>query len=190
MLKDLVVRNRSYRRFYEEAIISSETIRSWIDLARLAASGRNAQTLKYKIILSDQKKDKVFETLAWAGYLKDWDGPIKGERPSAYVIMLNDERLGKNYFSDDGIAVQNLLLGAVESGYGGCILRAFKDQELRNLLELPEELKIIQVIALGKPKEEIIIEEIKDGDFKYWRDENQVHHVPKRNLDEIIVGEM
>jgi len=187
MLKELVLKNRSYRRFYESEKISIEQIHSWIDLARLGASGRNAQTLKYKIILSKEKKEEVFNTLAWAGYLKDWNGPEPGERPSAYVIMLNDEEIGVNYFCDDGIAVQNLLLGAVESGFGGCILRAFKEKELRRILELSDRYKIIQVIALGKPKEKVVVDDIQDGDFKYWRDENQIHHVPKRSLNELIL---
>ncbi|MBI9056496.1 MAG: nitroreductase family protein [Labilibaculum sp.] len=188
MLKELVKRNRSYRRFFEEEKISLDLIREWIDLARLGASGRNGQTLKYQIVLSEDKCEEVFSNLAWAGYLSDWAGPVKGERPSAYVIMLNDEKLGKNYFSDDGIAVQNLLLGAVEEGFGGCILRAFKEKELREILQIPEDFKMIQVVALGKPKEEVIIEEMKNDDIKYWRDENQVHHVPKRKLDDLIVG--
>ncbi|RUT72897.1 nitroreductase family protein [Ancylomarina longa] len=187
MLKDLVLKNRSYRRFYESESISLDQIRSWINLARLGASGRNAQTLKYKIILSEKKKKHVFDTLAWAGYLKDWNGPVEGERPAAYVIMLNDEKIGKNYFCDDGIAVQNLLLGAVESGFGGCILRAFKETDLRAVLDLPDQYKIIQVLALGKPKEEVVVEDIQDGNFKYWRDENQIHHVPKRTLQELIL---
>ena len=188
MLKELVKRNRSYRRFFEEEKISLDLIREWIDLARLGASGRNGQTLKYQIVLTEDKCEEVFSNLAWAGYLSDWAGPVEGERPSAYVIMLNDEKLGKNYFSDDGIAVQNLLLGAVEEGFGGCILRAFKEKELREILQIPEDFKMIQVVALGKPKEEIIIEEMKNDDIKYWRDENQVHHVPKRKLDDLIVG--
>ncbi|WP_372751165.1 nitroreductase family protein [Labilibaculum sp.] len=189
MLKELVLRNRSYRRFYEEEQISLENIIQWIDLARMGASGRNGQTLKYQIVLNKEKRHEVFETLAWAGYLSDWNGPIEGERPAAYVVMLNDDSLGKNYFSDDGIAVQNLLLGAVEKGYGGCILRAFKEKELREILQIDEAYKIIQVVALGKPKEKVVLEEMQDEDIKYWRDENQVHHVPKRNLNDLIVGD-
>ncbi|WP_421918236.1 nitroreductase family protein [Marinifilum sp.] len=190
MLRELVAKNRSYRRFYENEKPSSEQLKAWIDLARLGASGRNAQTIKYMIILSEEMCESVFEQLAWAGYLQDWDGPRKGERPSAYVVMVNDDALGKNYFSDDGIAAQNLLLGAVERGFGGCIIRAFKEKELRELLKIEAGYSIIQLIALGKPKEEVVIEEMNNGDIKYWRDENGVHHVPKRGIDEIILEEL
>jgi nitroreductase len=187
MLKKLISENRSYRRFYEDEKITADQAKEWIDLARLGASGRNAQTIKYKIILSEEMRNEVFKHLAWAGYLQNWDGPEKGERPSAYVIMINDDALGKNYFSDDGIAAQSLLLGAVESGFGGCIIRAFKNKELRELLNLSDGYSIIQVIALGKPKEKVVIEEMKNGDIKYWRDEFGVHHVPKRSINELIL---
>lgn len=189
MLRELVINNRSYRRFYQNETITKKQLKGWIDLARLGASGRNAQSLKYITIIDKGLCKQVFNNLAWAGYLSDWDGPIEGEQPAAYVVMLNDERLSKNYFCDDGIAAQNLLLGAVEDGYGACIIRAFKEKNLRELLNISEDYKMIQVIALGKPKEEVVIEEMKDEDIKYWRDEKGVHHVPKRKLEDIIIGE-
>lgn len=189
MLKELVLKNRSYRRFYQNELIDKNQLRHWIDLARLGASGRNSQSLRYLTVTTSELCKNVFENLAWAGYLSDWAGPIEGEQPAAYIIMLNDERLSKNYFCDDGIAVQNILLGAVEDGYGGCILRAFKEKNLRELLNISEDYSLIQVVALGKPKEEVVIEEMKDEDIKYWRDENGVHHVPKRKLEDLVINE-
>ena len=190
MLKELVLKNRSYRRFYQNELIEKEQLRQWIDLARLGASGRNAQSLRYVTITNQNLCKQVFENLAWAGYLTDWAGPIEGEQPVAYIIMLNDEQLSKNYFCDDGIAVQNLLLGAVEDGYGACILRAFKEKKLRELLNITEDYSLIQVVALGKPKEEVLIEEMKNEDIKYWRDKDGVHHVPKRKLEDLVINEL
>ena len=82
-----------------------------------------------------------------------------------------------------------MLLGAVEDGFGGCILRAFKEKNLRDLLKVSDDYSIIQVVALGKPKEEIVLEEMKDNDIKYWRDEKGVHHVPKRRLEDLVINE-
>ncbi len=187
MLKDLILKNRSYRRFYQSEHISEAQLREWVDLARNSASARNAQPLKYILSTEESFNAKIFETLAWAGYLTDWPGPEEGERPSAYIVMLHDTRIPGNYLCDDGIAAQSILLGTTEAGFGGCMIYSVNRNKLRELLKLPEQFEIIQVLALGKPKEKVVLEEITEGDVKYWRDGNQVHHVPKRSLDEIII---
>lgn len=159
-----------------------------IDAARLSGSGRNAQQLKYYISYEKENNNKIFPQLSWAGYISDWAGPMPGERPSAYLVQLHDTTLGNNYYCDDGIAAQSILLTAVEQGLGGCIIASVKKDALSNMLQLPDHLKIIQVIALGLPIEQVVIEEIQNGDIKYWRDENDVHHVPKRSLDELVIN--
>jgi nitroreductase len=187
MIRDLVLKNRSYRRFQQEIVISEDQLRNWIDLARFAASGRNAQPLKYILSVDEGKNEKIFSTLSWAAYLSNWDGPVEGERPSAYLIQLLDTHIANQFFCDDGIAAQTILLGAVEAGYGGCLFRSINKPKLINLLCIPEQFQIINVIALGKSVEEIQLESMIDGDFTYWRDELGIHHVPKRSLDELIL---
>jgi len=187
MLHELVTRNRSYRRFDEKIEITVDELTRWIELARLSASGRNAQPLKYILSAERKKNEKIFSALGWAAYLKEWDGPLEGERPTAYIIQLLDTTIGTTFFCDDGIAMQSILLGAVEAGYGGCIFRTINKPRLMELLNIPDQFQIINVIALGKPIEKVVIEEMKDADFKYWRDENGVHYVPKRSLTELIL---
>lgn len=187
-LKSLILQNRSYRRFDESHPVTTEALREMIDAARLSASGRNAQPLKYFLSNAPEINEKIFPTLAWAGYLSDWSGPAPGERPSAYIVQLHDTTIAGNYFCDDGIAAQSILLTAVEKGLGGCIIASVKKEQLGKELGLPGNLEIIQVIALGKPAEKVVIEEMQAGDIKYWRDENEVHHVPKRPLDELIIN--
>jgi len=187
MLKDLILKNRSYRRFYQSERITDVMLRDWVDLARNSASARNAQCIKYILCTDETSNAQIFDQLAWAGYLKDWPGPEEGERPSAYIILLLDTLIADNFMCDDGIASQSILLGAVEAGFGGCIIRSVSRKKLSERLNLSDQYEIIQVLALGKPKEVVVLDEMKDGEIKYWRDENQVHHVPKRNLDEIIL---
>lgn len=188
MLKDLILKNRSYRRFYQQEVVENKTLRELIDLARLSASAANLQPLRY-ILLSDPKKNAlIFPHLKWAGYLKDWPGPEEGERPSAYIIILGDNRISSSFGCDHGIAACSILLGAVEKGLGGCIVGSIERDGLRQTLEISSQYEILLVLALGKPKEEIIIEDIKDKDIKYWRDAEGRHHVPKQGLDEIIIG--
>lgn len=187
MFKDLILKNRSYRRFFQTEKIAVKQLLEWVDLARNSASARNAQPLKYLLCADESMNASVFETLGWAGHLTSWPGPDEGERPSAYIIMLSDTAIPGNYLCDDGIATQSILLGAVEAGFGGCIIYSVNRKRLREILNLEEQYEIIQVLALGKPKETVVLDEMKDGEVKYWRDEAQVHHVPKRSLDEIII---
>ncbi|AUS95603.1 nitroreductase [Clostridium thermosuccinogenes] len=188
MIRDLVKKNRSYRRFYQDVRIERRTLEELIDLARLSSSGANLQPLKYVLSWDEEKNSLIFPHLRWAGYLKDWDGPVEGERPSAYIVMLGDKDISKNYMWDPGIACQSILLGACEKGLGGCIFGSVDRKNLAEALNIPEKYEILLVIALGKPKEIVVLEEIDaSGDIKYWRDENQVHHVPKRKLEDIIL---
>lgn len=188
MIRDLILKNRTYRRFYQEQNISIEVLKEFIDLARLSSSGANMQSLKYILSNDYEKNEKIFKNIKWAGYLKDWDGPEEGEKPSAYIVMVNDLSISKNCFWDHGIAAQSILLGAVEKGFGGCMFGNINKSELVKKLGIDKNYEILMVIALGKPKEEVVIEELNPaGDIKYWRDEKNVHHVPKRVLEDIIL---
>ena len=188
MIRDLVRRNRSYRRFREDAAIEMEILEELVDLARLSASGANRQPLKYILACGREKNALIFPNLSWAGYLKDWSGPDEGERPSGYIIVLGDTEVTQSFGCDHGIAAQSILLGATETGLGGCMIGSVNREGLRQALEIPDRYEILLVLALGTPKEEVIIEAVgPDGDIKYWRDGAAKHHVPKRSLESIIL---
>lgn len=188
MIRDIILKNRSYRRFDQSASVKRETLRELVDLARLSPSGANAQPLKYLLSNEPERNALIFMRLAWAGYLKDWPGPQEGERPAAYIVILGDTRIKPEFGVDPGIAAQSMLLGAVERGLGGCILASIKRAELAADLGIPEHFEILLVIALGVPVEKVVLEAVgKDGDIRYWRDEQGVHHVPKRDLDALIL---
>lgn len=186
MIRDLILKNRSYRRYDESVKIPKEKIESWIELARFSGSGRNMQPLKYVISTDAVINEKIFPYLGWAGYLLHWRGPAEGERPVAYIAVIHDNNLARNYYCDDGIAMQSILLGAAEDGFGGCMIGSVNKSKVSAILELSEELELLWIIALGKPAETCIIDDAVKGNIKYWRDEKDVHHVPKRKLDEII----
>ena len=186
-LIELIRKNRSYRRFLQEVPVPMELLRSMVEAARNSSSARNMQPLKYMLFNDPDDCAEIFPMLAWAGYLKEWPGPESGERPSAYIIQLADLELATDWWCDDGIALQSMLLTAVESGFGGCIIGSVQREKLGRLLEIPKQYKILQVLALGKPAEEVVIDPVMEGDIKYWRDRQGVHHVPKRSLEELIL---
>jgi len=180
--------NRSYRRFVQKHQVKDKELYKLLTLVKQSASGANRQPLKFILSNTEEKNDKIFSTLSWAGYLKDWDGPEVGERPSAYIILLGDTELANSFQYDAGIASQSITLGAVEIGLGGCLIGSIKRDVLRKALVIPEQYEILLVIALGKPAEQVMIEEMSvDGEIKYYRDEKDIHHVPKRGLEELIL---
>ena len=188
MIRDLVIKNRSYRRFEQNVAVERETLRELVDLARLSASAANMQPLKYVLSCESQKNDLIFPHLGWAGYLRDWPGPSEGERPSAYIIILSDTKISEFADCDHGIAAQSILLGAAEKGLGGCMIGTIQRKELSEALNIPQCYRILLVLALGKPKETVVLETVgPDGSIEYWRDSDGVHHVPKRPLDELIL---
>lgn len=189
MFKDLVLNNRSYRRFYENEKIEYDTLVEFVDCARNTAASVNFQVLKYKLVNDEINNKKVFDCLAWAGLLKDWKGPEEGERPSAYIVVLCDTKISTAKPIDVGIAAQTILLAATEKGYGGCMFGSIKRDKLAEEFGIDTERYSIElVIALGKPKETVKLVELPEsGSTAYYRDENGVHYVPKRSLDEIIL---
>ncbi|RPI30223.1 MAG: nitroreductase family protein [Chloroflexota bacterium] len=188
MLKDLVRQNRSYRRFYQSTPVERETLLGLVDLARLSASGSNAQPLKFMLSWQPEQNAAIFACLAWAAYLKDWPGPEEGERPSAYIVILGDTAIRQTFAFDPGIAAQSIMLGAVEAGLGGCIIASIQRDRLRQALNIPERFEILLVLALGQPKETVVIDPLgPDGKIEYWRDAGGVHHVPKRSLEDLII---
>ncbi len=189
-ITELIKKNRSYRRFHQEAPVDLRTLEQLVDLARLSPSGANLQPLKYILSCEAGKNEAVFPHLRWAGYLEDWPGPPEGERPSAYIIILGDKAISESFGCDYGIAAQSIMLGAAYRGLGGCMIGSIQRENLRRILNISDNFEILLVIALGKPKETVRIEALgSDGDIRYWRDDQGVHHVPKRSLDEIILHE-
>lgn len=188
MVRDLVLKNRSYRRYFQDVPVERRLLEDLVDLARLSPSGMNLQPLKYRLVCTAEENARVFRHLKWAGYLKDWDGPVEGERPAAYIVMVLDTAVASQCFWDHGIAAQSIMLGAVEKGLGGCMFGSFDREGLRKDLQLDEGYQLLMVLALGKPKESVVLEPLgASGDIRYYRDADGVHHVPKRSLDAVLL---
>ena len=187
-MKELIKKNRSRRRFFQNHAISKDTLRELVDCARLSPSARNLQPLRYILSSNPVKNSAIFSHLGWAGYLSDWPGPVDGERPSAYIIICSEKLITENVRWDDGICAHSILLAATEMGLGGCMIGTINKKGLSRDLGISDLYEIQLVVALGKPIEKVVIDPVNDGSIKYWRDNKGVHHVPKRSLDEVILN--
>jgi nitroreductase len=189
MIRDLILKNRSCRRFYQDIPIELETLRELIDLARLAPSATNLQPLKYIICCNPRFNTLIFPYL---GIGDDrCPAPVEGDRPSAYIIILKDTTIPMHGRIDHGIAAQNILLGATEKGLGGFMLGVIQREKIRSVLDISSRYDVLLVLALGNPKEKIELATVgPDGDTRWWHDKDGVHHIPKRHLDDIIVQQI
>ena len=189
MFKDLVIRSRSYRKFDESCPVDYETLYSLIDTARFTPSTVNRQAVRFMIINDSVRNAIVFDSLSFAGLLKGAGTPGPGERPSAYIIILCDLTVAKEMHYDEGIVAQTIMLAAVEKGLGGCILGSINRQKLFEELGIDKERYTIDlVLALGKPAQETVIDDISaDESTAYYRDDEGRHHVPKIKTEDLIL---
>ncbi|MBR5044310.1 MAG: nitroreductase family protein, partial [Clostridia bacterium] len=170
MLLDLVKKARSYRRYDPTRSIPEDEIRELVEAARLTPSAGNLQRLRYLALTKKDEVQTLTKEVKWAGYLTDWDGPSDAEAPAAYLILLSPESTGVSQI-DVGIAAETILLAAAEAGFGGCLIGAFREDEVAPFLRLPKKLKPIVLIALGVPDEVVIICDLPaSGSTKYYRD--------------------
>jgi len=175
---------RSIRRFQQKPI-NHELLKMFVNVARLAPSAANLQPLEYFIINEKKLCSKVFKTLSWAAYIQPKWIPSKDERPTAYIIIIVKDINNKWYPRDASLATENIVLTAEEEGIGSCILCNINRDELQKILKIPKDMIVDSVIALGYKAERSVVEDFTDS-VKYWRDENEVMHVPKRKLENII----
>ncbi len=187
MFKNLVRKNRSCRRFDQSFKIEKNILYELIELAGMTPSANNMQPLKFILSVNPLRNEKIFSCLSWAVHLQ-WNGPEEGEKPAGYIIILCDTAIKEDAGCDHGIVSQTIMLGAAERDLGGCIIASIKRERLRQLLNIPDRYRILLVLALGKPAEKIVLETVgDDGDTRYWRDDNGVHHVPKRTIGDLII---
>lgn len=184
MFKDLILKNRSVRKYNQNEAVSRETLLELVEFARLSGSAGNRQSLKYFLSWEPEKNAKIFKNIGLAGQ------PPEGERPSAYIIILGDKEISKQFGVDPGIVAQSILLGAVEKGLGGCMVGMINRKGLHTTLNIPSRYEICLVVCIGKPNENFVIENVEKKDdtaTRGWWDERGIRHVPKRKLEDLII---
>lgn len=191
MLKELVVKNRSFRGYNGQYQVTREQLLEMIECSRIAASSMNLQTLKYYIGAEETQVNEVLGGVKFAGALPQLNLPYEGQMPTAFVLICHDLLINGNpetFKIDVGISAQTMLLKAAEMGLGGCMMSTFNSEKVKQQLELADNLVPMLLISIGKPVEKVVIKDIEnDESHKYYRDEDDVHYVPKRKLTDIII---
>lgn len=188
-LKDLVKESRSKRSFDTQKKITKDDLLALCELARNCPAAMNLQPLKYRLVTSDEERERMIANTRWASSLAK-KLPPKGHEPSGFIVICHDLTIAeqKTIFSIDvGIVAQTMMLGATEMGFGGCIIGSGSSEVIAEILHLPKHLIPVLVLGLGVPEETVVLTEAHDGQVRYFRDETDVHYVPKRPLSEIII---
>ena len=187
MVYNLIEKCRSYSRFDASKSISRETLIDFVKSARVTASGANLQKLRYSVFNKKEDLDRIFDTLKFAGYLTDWKGPEVSERPTGYIVRSSDAELNLLTAIDLGIAAEAIVLTAAEQGIGSCMFRSY-GKEIMTKIVNTEGMVPHLVIAFGYPSETVLLEEAKDAEIKYYRDEKDRHVVPKLPLETLLLN--
>ena len=191
MLKDLIVKNRSYRGYDESRKITREELTDFVDCARLSASSVNRQPFRYYLAYTKEATGKIQPLTGWARALPEKGLPYPGHRPTAFIVICQETEWDADltrYRVDLGIAAQSMLLRATETGLGGIMIGNFSPAKIAEALSLPSHIVPMLIVAFGKPDETVVLTEARAGEsLKYYRDENDVHYVPKRKLEDILL---
>jgi len=180
-----VVSRRTIRLF-EQRPIPADLMERIVDAARLAPSAGNQQVLELIVVQEPANCARLFEHLQWGGHVRPKRNPPEGKRPTAYVIVLiRGAESGISGVPDAAAAVENMILTAWNEGVGSCWIGSVDREEVARLFDVPSGYRIFDVVALGYPGERPVVEVLTDS-HKYWLDENDVLHVPKRPLKDIV----
>jgi nitroreductase len=188
IIYNTIISRRTIRKF-KQTSVPVDVLKKLVNAGRLAPSAGNLQPLEYFIATDKSMKVKIFSTLSWARYIKPEGNPQKGEEPSAYIIVLVNNKIANNaYFKYDiGASVENIIITALEEGIGCCWIASFNKNKLSEILKIPNDYSIDCVIALGYPLENPTFEDIeKDETIIYHKDSEGRLHIPKRKLEDII----
>lgn len=178
---------RTYRRFAQRAV-PHEILTEAVDAARMASCGANRQTVRYIVVESADAVAAVQPLVHWAAYLPPEQGtPKADELPTAFIAVLQDDNLPGASDVDVGLALGSLTAAAWAHGVGSCIMGAIDRLALKELLALPEGVRLCYMVALGYPTHESHLVEMQDGSVKYYLDADRNYCVPKRRMDEVLL---
>ena len=190
-VKELLQKNRSYRGFYEEEKLSKQQLLDFTEHARYTASSINRQPLRYYLAADAETVARIQPLTGWARALPHLQLPFWGQCPPAFIVICQDTAVDGDlarYQKDVGIAAEAILLAATEAGYGGCMIGNFSPEKISETLSLDRRYVPLLILALGRPCETIcIVETDEEHKTNYYRDEQNIHYVPKRPLAELII---
>lgn len=184
-LNQLLVRNRSYRGYDKNRMVSTEELRRIVNVNTRIASARNQQCLRFRLVTAEERQ-KILPHIRLGGALPELHLPASGCEPQAFIVVCSTQPEDRWVDIDLGISAQSMLLKATEMKLNGICIGAFNAAAITQALSLPYQPLLI--IAIGKGIEDIRLVEISEEEsHAYYRNEG-THYVPKVKLDDLIIS--
>jgi len=183
---ELQEKRRSIRKFTDQPV-DYELLKKFVSYARLSASAKNLQPIRYYIACGGKIADDIFQHVSWAGYLKGAHSPSFEQRPRAYIMFLYDKDIAAAPRWDIGASSHAIQLMAQYEGLGTCWMGAINRSKITELCKISDAYTLDSLLAIGYPGESPVTESVDDGDIKYYLDDEKVLHVPKLSIDDIII---
>ena len=183
-LDTLLHRNRSYRGYDPARTVTREELMKMVEATTLVPSGNNQQALRYRLVTAEES-GKVLPLIRLGAALPELHLPFPGTEPRAFLVICSTVPENPVLDIDLGIAVQSLLLKAVEMGLNGIIIRAFDPGKMQESLGL--ELTPLLVVAIGTGAEHIFLKPVEAGESLNYYRKDGVHFVPKLKAEDLII---
>ena len=145
---EAIKRRRSVRS-YESTPVPIEKLRKVLEAARLAPSAGNVQPWQFIVVIDSDKRRKIAKGCRFGRFLAE--APV-------VIVGCGDHRASPRWYAiETCIAMENLVLAATGEGLGTCWIGFFNEEEIREMLKIPNRLKVVALLALGYPREKLDI---------------------------------
>jgi len=135
---------RSIRK-YKSGSISDKELKMIFEAARLTPSAANRQPWCFVVVRDAERKQALAKAANNQMFLAD---------AAAIVTAVSDPEISKRWYEKDPmIAVEHMALAAVALGYSTCWIGAFNEEEVKHILTIPEEKRVIALLPIGVPDE-------------------------------------
>ena len=140
------IKKRRSVRAYESKPVPEEKLMKILEAGRLAPSAGNIQPWHFIVVRSAEKRKRLAKA-RWAKFLAE--APV-------VIVGCGDQKASPKWFMVDvAIAMQNMVLTATNEGLGTCWVGSFNEDEVKELLKIPENHKVVALLAVGYPREKL-----------------------------------
>jgi len=138
------ITRRTSSRDYKPTPIPQATVEKLLEAARLSPSANNVQPWHF-IVVTEAEKRKALSKGIYAKFLKN--------TPAVIALCGDQQASPKWYVVDVALAGENMVIAATAEGLGTCWIGSFDEKAVRELLAVPENFRVVALLAVGYAKE-------------------------------------